>query len=344
MRFSIIAALLAASTGATLANLNIILTNDDSWVSANIRATKTALEASGHKVLLLGPLDQQSGKGGTVVLPTTNVSAAGGKYGFVPEGAPYYGYNESDTSLRYFNGTPAAVALWGLNDIDGSVKSFFGGEKVHLVCSGPNEGNNLGPFLYTLSGTVGAAYASIEYGVPAVAFSAGNSTQRPYTDINYDDPYDPAVLGGKLVAGLVDALADGWDKNGDAPLLPPTIGLNVNFPVLNSSCSYAPYTLSRLTGGAYIDGFKINDAGFPTYTDIERPGLNTCVNGDCSLPGETDVVESCQSSISVFSTDYDAPTKYAQPVQEHVKNNLAKKANKRMKRDFNAKMSRPVAF
>lgn len=78
-----------------------------------------------------------------------------------------------------------------------------------------------------------------------MAFSAGNSTQRPFTDINYNNPYDPAVLGGKLVAGLVDALADGWDKNGDAQLLPPGIGLNVNFPVLNSTCSYAPYTLSR---------------------------------------------------------------------------------------------------
>lgn len=53
------------------------------------------------------------------------------------------------------------------------------------------------------------------------------------------------MLGGKLVANLVDALADGWDKTGDAQLLPPGIGLNVNFPVLNSTCSYAPYTLSR---------------------------------------------------------------------------------------------------
>lgn len=59
---------------------------------------------------------------------------------FVAEGSPYYGFNESDPSLRYFNGTPAAVALWGLVDLDGSVKSFFGGEKVHLVTSGPNEG------------------------------------------------------------------------------------------------------------------------------------------------------------------------------------------------------------
>lgn len=121
-----------------------------------------------------------------------------------------------------------------------------------LICA-TWTGNNLGPFLYTLSGTIGAAYASIEYGVPAVAFSAGNSTQRPFTDINYNDPYDPAVLGGKLVANLVDALADGWDRNGDAQLLPPGIGLNVNFPVLNSTCAYAPYTLSRECKREFIE-------------------------------------------------------------------------------------------
>lgn len=67
-------------------------------------------------------------------------------YSFVAEGAPYYGYNESDTSLRYFNGTPAAVALWGLTDLDGSVKSYFNGEKPQLIVSGPNEGVFFGSF------------------------------------------------------------------------------------------------------------------------------------------------------------------------------------------------------
>jgi 5'-nucleotidase len=54
---------------------------DSGWASANIRATKAALEKDGHKVLIIGPLDGQSGKGGTVVLPTTNVTESGGLYG-----------------------------------------------------------------------------------------------------------------------------------------------------------------------------------------------------------------------------------------------------------------------
>lgn len=87
------------------------------WGSANIRAAKSALEASGHKVLLIGPLENQSGVGGTVVLPTSNVSETGGIYGLAKPGASYYGYNETDTSIRYFNGTPAACALWGLQEV-----------------------------------------------------------------------------------------------------------------------------------------------------------------------------------------------------------------------------------
>jgi hypothetical protein len=46
--------------------LNIILNNDDSFVSANIREFYKALKAAGHKVLLVAPAVNQSGKGGTV--------------------------------------------------------------------------------------------------------------------------------------------------------------------------------------------------------------------------------------------------------------------------------------
>jgi 5'-nucleotidase len=46
--------------------LNILLGNDDSWASANIREFYKALKAAGHKVLLVAPAVNQSGKGGTV--------------------------------------------------------------------------------------------------------------------------------------------------------------------------------------------------------------------------------------------------------------------------------------
>ena len=46
--------------------LNILLGNDDSWASANIREFYKALKAAGHRVLLVAPAVNQSGKGGTV--------------------------------------------------------------------------------------------------------------------------------------------------------------------------------------------------------------------------------------------------------------------------------------
>lgn len=42
---------------------------------------------------------------------------------------------------------------------------FWGNKTFDLVVSGPNEGSNTGEYLYTLSGTMGATYASVERGV-----------------------------------------------------------------------------------------------------------------------------------------------------------------------------------
>jgi 5'-nucleotidase len=51
------------------------------WAADNLHAGKAALERQGHKVLIIGPLENQSGSGGTVDLPTTNVTESGGIYG-----------------------------------------------------------------------------------------------------------------------------------------------------------------------------------------------------------------------------------------------------------------------
>ncbi|KAK7693133.1 hypothetical protein QCA50_002699 [Cerrena zonata] len=302
------AALLVTSASA----LNILLTNDDSWASANIRATYSALKDDGHDVVLVGPAVQQSGKGGTAVLPTVNITAPGGEFGTVPVGAPYFGHELNDTNIYYFNATPSESVLFGLDIV---IPQFFDNRTIDLVVSGPNEGNNLGPFTYTLSGTIGAAYTAVERGVPAIAFSAGNGTHRSYTT-NTGLPDDPANIAGRLSANLVAALASGF--NGTGRLLPLGVGLNVNFPLFTpgGNCTAPPYTFSRLTGSATIDKLFINSTtGFPQFEDFVAPGLNTVNNGVAFLPGETDVVQGCASSISVFSVDYDAPSPVAEPVQ-----------------------------
>lgn len=49
--------------------------------------------------------------------------------------------------------------------IDVIASKKFGSAPIDLVVSGPNEGQNNGPFVFTLSGTVGATYVSVERGV-----------------------------------------------------------------------------------------------------------------------------------------------------------------------------------
>ncbi|THU79856.1 5'/3'-nucleotidase sure [Dendrothele bispora CBS 962.96] len=296
--------------------LNILLTNDDSWASANIRATYDALKSDGHNVLLVGPAVQQSGKGGTVVLPTTNITAPGGEFGSIPVGAPFFGHDEQDQNLWYFNGTPAATAIFALDII---IPMVMGDEKIDLVVSGPNEGQNAGPFLYTLSGTIGATYASVERGIPAVAFSAGNETHRSFTTIT-GDPHDPATIAGRLTANFVAALANGINPKKQR-LLPLGVGIGINYPVFGpgNPCVDPPFTLTRMTGGADIDQLHLDPTtGFPVFENLVAPGLNTPINGRKDLPGETPIAAQCKTSVSVFSVDYDAPTGVAAPVQNHL--------------------------
>lgn len=55
---------LALTAVSVQAHLNVVLTNDDGFGSANIRAVYNELVKQNHSVLIVGPADQQSGKGG----------------------------------------------------------------------------------------------------------------------------------------------------------------------------------------------------------------------------------------------------------------------------------------
>jgi 5'-nucleotidase len=95
--------------------------------------------------------------------------------------------------------------------------------------------------------------------------------------------------------------------------LPPGYGISVNTPYIkclsNDSCVAPPIIQTRLTGGALTDTAVYNETtGLFKHGNYLGPALNRCNNGNCALPGETDVVyEGCSSAVSVFTTDYDAP-------------------------------------
>lgn len=235
--------------------------------------------------------------------------------GIVKAGAPSIGPDPNDSHIWYFNGTPSACVQVGLDYVLPRYANF---SVPDLVLSGPNYGLNLGPFLYTLAGTLGATYTAVERGIPAIGYSGGYSVQTAYYHVNETTKAglkDPATIYGQLAADLAQQLITNVAKNGGGRLLPFGYGINVNIPYItsfvNDSCVAPPYVLTRMTGGAVVDKAVYNETtGLFKYGDLVTEGTNTCINGDCSLPGETDVLESgCKSSVSVFTTDYDAPIK-----------------------------------
>ncbi|KAI9755899.1 MAG: hypothetical protein M4579_004113 [Chaenotheca gracillima] len=312
MRTSMIKSLTATSIvsfASLSAGLNIIVSNDDGWGSANIREFYKALNDAGHNAWIVAPVTQNSGKGGTTVFTSEANITSPVTFDTVPLGAPSFGTDPNDSHIWYYNGTPAAVTFFALDYV---VPNFWNGTKPDILVAGPNEGGNTGPFFYTLSGTIGATYAAVERGIPAIAFSAADGTGRLYTEVNATAPggSDPATITGKLGVKLVEQLAANA-KGG--PLLPAGYGISVNYPYItslkNDSCVNPPFIQTRLTGGATIDKAVLNETtGIFDYANASPDdGLNTCINGDCSLPGDTDIVKTCQTAVSVFTVDYDAP-------------------------------------
>lgn len=171
-----------------------------------------------------------------------------------------------------------------------------------------------GPFVWTLSGTAGAAYSAVTRNIPSIAFSAGNPEQRSYKEVNATTRSgfaDPATIGAQLSIKIVDALANNT-KPGER-LLPLGYGLNVNWAVIdslkNGTCVDPPFYQTRMTGGALTDiAVRNATTGLFRYGSILTEGLNQCINGDCTLPGETEVVDGgCYGAVSVFTVDYTAP-------------------------------------
>lgn len=65
------------------------------------------------------------------------------------------GSDPHDSHIWYYNGTPAACTFVALDYVFPRYADF---KVPDLVLTGPNYGTNLGPFVWTLSGTAGAAY------------------------------------------------------------------------------------------------------------------------------------------------------------------------------------------
>jgi 5'-nucleotidase len=130
--------------------LRILVTNDDGIGAPGIDALVQALlELPDVEVTVVAPAENQSGSSDKASAVTPD--AVAGK-----------------TASGYDGWSVAGFPADSVNRALDSVVT----ETPHLVVSGSNEGQNIGPFI-DLSGTVGAARTAARRGVPAVAVSSG---------------------------------------------------------------------------------------------------------------------------------------------------------------------------
>lgn len=295
---------------ALVVGKNILLTNDDGFYSTNIRATYYKLKEAGHDVYLVAPVSQRSGWGGRFVFPTSPTLETDGELGYVKAGEPSWNHESFDDHIWYFNGTPAACVSFFLQYVN---PKFFGNLTLDLVVAGPNEGTNMSPGLYTLSGTMGATYSAVYRGIPAVAFSGSNTNNSLYTDsLDLEDSLSPSTIYAEKTTQFVNQLLE---AAGDNRALPVGVGINVNYPKVgyeskDEKCVDPKWTLSRLTGefASGPDMYYNETANAFLWQTTAWSPLSVCTNGDCSLQSENFIVEhsDCQTAYSVFNIDYDA--------------------------------------
>ncbi|KAF7974391.1 hypothetical protein HWV62_12226 [Athelia sp. TMB] len=264
MRPQLSLSLLALVT--TVTATKIVLTNDDGWAVAQIRAQYTALKAVGYEVILSAPAENESGTGSSATSPfppTAKLSSAC-EYNTCASGSPAEGFNASDTFLNYVNGYPSDSARYGIEYL--APKLF--NSKPDLVVSGPN---------------VGPTEAAI-LGIPSIAFSGDNTAQVSYTTLT-SDPSSSSSKAAVIYANLTTKFTEALLAGATGAVLPPNISINVNYPATTDCTEVADYkfVLSRI------------------YSNSAAT-VQTC--GATVLPTETSVVgtKGCYASVSVFST------------------------------------------
>jgi len=266
--------LLASTLAGSIIPQNIVLTNDDGWAVAQIRAQYDALKAAGFDAILSAPAENQSGSGSSSATPIPLTKPC--EFNSCPAGSPAEGFNASDTRLNYVNAFPVDAVCYGIETL---APQFFG-SKPDFVVSGPNVGSNIGPGI-TGSGTVGAASEAALYGIPSVAFSGASTSQVSYTTLQ-SDPTSTSTRAALLYADLTVAFTTALLAPEARPILPPNITLNVNFAPISSKCAAVSdfkLILTRLTldVGA-TDVRTCNSDHLPNEIEV---AIITLVTGQC---------------------------------------------------------------
>ncbi|KZT72373.1 survival protein sure-like phosphatase/nucleotidase [Daedalea quercina L-15889] len=284
---------LALSFAPANAQTTLVISNDDGWATAQIRAQYEALSDAGYDVILSCPALNQSGKGSQTTTP--EVLAVPCQFDTCPAGSPPFGYNASDPHLNYVNAYPVDAATYGIQTLSPQI---FGSGPDFLV-SGPNIGPNIG-VLTQLSGTVGAASAASLQGIPAAAFSGFSGAQVSYTTLT-SDPDANSTLAARIYSALtvqfVDTLLNG---SAPGPFLPAGVIVNVNYPSINGCGNESDYEwvfARNLQNNDTVDAQTCGSDHLPTELQVvTAPGCYASVSA-ISAVTKTDVDNSTQAAV-----------------------------------------------
>ncbi|KAI0337679.1 sure-like protein [Trametopsis cervina] len=270
------AALLIPVYGQT----KIVLSNDDGWAVAQIRAERDTLKAAGFDVILSSPAQGKSGSGSSSTTPTTLDEPC--EFDSCTAGSPPTGFNASDTRLNYVNAFPVDAARFGIQTL---APQFFN-SPPDLVVTGPNVGSNLGVQVF-FSGTVGAASEAAKEGISAIAFSGQSTAQESFTALE-SSPNSPSVTAALLYSQLTVKFLNTILASSARPIVPAKTVVNVNFSPTTDNCT-------RVEDFDWVFSRSLPDP-LHLETDVE-----TC--GTTHLPTESTVVgrSGCHASVSVIS-------------------------------------------
>jgi len=197
-----------------MADLQIMLTNDDGIESPGFRALYDALSEVGAV---------------TAVAPASDKSAVGR--------AMSHSVSVQEHELGYsIEGTPADCVVAGLEALV---------TDADLMVAGCNRGANLGAYVLGRSGTVSAAVEAAFFDVPAIAVSlyvpVGDDTAYTDVDVGYDE-YAHATRAATYLA----------DHAIDAGVFEQADYLNVNAPVPDSDRDDKPAMCITEPSTAYL--------------------------------------------------------------------------------------------
>ncbi|MFE4635756.1 5'/3'-nucleotidase SurE [Streptomyces sp. NPDC056773] len=288
---------LAATTGAAasadsadslragpLDGMRILISNDDGMQAAKPNNAdglgayemRRALCAAGADVVVMAPWQVQSGRGtavtnhGVLTVQQRERMPAGyeNDCAGAPSGAPVFGVCLADGPCGPDapSATPADTVKLALRGGLAAKAGWSGAPD--LVVTGINSGLNVSSSVND-SGTVGAAIAAIDIGVPAVAFSASaNADMSAHPVENYRAT---AAFGAKFLAGLKQHR-----------LLTATFALKVDYPDISAGAQAQPPVWTRVGSGAYAYHGYVQGGGGDSFEialgDCEsaQPGSAEC--------------------------------------------------------------------